>query len=102
MLYVFDTNAAAQTATEIVAAPGAGKIIEVLGLVVSSLLDDTWSLHDEDDVGHMYLQVLAKTTKDIGPGSVPLFTVAANKALEYTTTGAGTQAVSLIYQIRDA
>lgn len=102
MLYAYDTNAAAQTATELVAAPGAGKQIVVVGLTVSSIVDDTWTFHDEDDVGHLKLQLLAKTTVPVAHGDADVFVVAANKALEYTTTGAGVNAVAISYQIRDA
>lgn len=103
MLYAYDTNAAAQTATELVAAPGAGKQIVVVGVTVSSIVDDTWTFHDEDDTGLLGpLQLLAKTTVPVAHGDADVFVVAANKALEYTTTGAGVNAVAISYQIRDA
>ena len=98
MLHVYSATAAAQTDTSLVTLPGAGRAIQVIGVTVSAIGDDTFTFEDEDNVGHLQIQLAAKSSHTAaGPGG-PLFTLAANKALTYTTLGTGIAAVSVTYQ----
>jgi hypothetical protein len=93
----------AQTSTVLVAAPGAGKFIQVVRAYVSKETAGEIRLEDEDDnlvagwalasggFGHF------EVPGDVrGPGGVKL---PANKALELDTTGADAAFVNVLYRI---
>ena len=94
-----DFQTAAQTDTVLVAAPGAGKRIEVLALVQSSdtAMTITWKSSTTATVDEQY--AAANGGKVMPLANQPWFVCAANETLTYTTSSAGKTAVDVIYRI---
>jgi hypothetical protein len=90
--------AAAQTATALVAAPGAGNRIHVHRFDLSAAAACRAFLHDEDDV-QVGRDVQAPTAGEGGYKDVDL-PLGVNKALEVTTSLAGVHSVYVEYSIR--
>jgi hypothetical protein len=99
---VIETDGA-QTNTVLIAAPGAGKFIQILRAYVSSSAINEIRLEDEDDnlvvgwvliaggVGHFEIPVAVS-----GAGGVKL---PENKALEMDSSGGGAAFMSVLYRI---
>lgn len=102
MLHAYSATAAAQTDTSLVVTPGAGRAIQVIAVTVSAIGDDTFTFEDEDNTGHLQLQLAAKSSHTASAPGADLFTLAANKALTYTSLGTGIAAVAVTYQEVDA
>lgn len=99
---VIETSGA-QTNTVLVAAPGAGKHIQVVRAFVSKSTTGEIRLEDEDDnlvagwtmlSGSIGLLELPGDASEAGGIKLP-----ANKALEFDSTGAGTTFVNVLYRI---
>ncbi len=100
-LFARDISAAAQTATELVAAPGAARKIVVLGVFFSADADIDLTL--DGGLADPWTQYAAARGGHIGtPGSQPWFECDTNTALDYTTVGAGNSFVSVTYVEVDA
>ena len=101
MLYARDTQSTAQTDTELIAAPGAGKTIEVLSLVFTT--GAAMLLTVEDGTTAMFAHdMAANTAVSVPSGSVPMFAVTANTALTYTTSASGATFITVAYRVMDA
>ena len=88
----------AQTATEVVGAPGAGYAIDIASVFWSSSADSENTLHDEDDNLIFGQFVPANGGREHSPGRGAV-RVAENKAVEITTT-AGNTYLELYYVVR--
>ena len=91
-------SAVAETDTELVAAPGAGKAIEVYGIHIASNGANTVSLYE--DAGSTLLhREYAQTPPPLGPGSQPWDVLAAAKNLSVTSTGTVALFIKVVYRI---
>lgn len=94
-------SAAAQTATELVAAPGSGKVIEIYGIFITSVGTNTVSLHANDGstLLHRQYNVTAHRGQPLTPGSQPWDVLPENKNLTITSTAAETMFVKIVYRL---
>ncbi len=91
-------SAAAETDTELVAAPGAGKAIEIYGIHIASDGANTVSLYE--DAGSTLLhREYAQTPPSNPPGSQPWDVLTAAKNLSVTSTGVVAMFVKVVYRI---
>lgn len=84
--------AAATDNQELIAAPSAGNQIKVYGLHISSAGAGSIELQDEDDVKHTGIIPVGTNGGfiwPVAPSTTPWITVAAAKALDAKTVGAG-------------
>lgn len=98
-MQALDTQSTAQTNTELIAAPGAGKQIVVYAVFVSSDTAQTISL-ESGTTGLRWRQYVAANGGQVAlGGGQHLFTCANNAALTYTTSAAGNVFVSVNYKM---
>lgn len=91
-------SAAAQSDTQLVAAPGAGKAIEVYGIHIASSGANTVSLY-ENAGGTLLHREYATTPPANEPGSQPWDVLTENKNLSVTSTGAVNMFVKVVYRV---
>lgn len=94
-------SAAAETDTELVAAPGADRSIHILGIYISVDGTDTISLYADDGATLLHRQFnIANQRKEIlPPGSQPWDELPENKNLTLTSTAAVNMFVKIIYRL---
>ena len=91
-------SAIAETDTELIAAPGAGKAIEVYGIHIASSGGNTVSLYE--DAGSTLLHREYATTPPANePGSQPWDVLTENKNLSVTSKGSVNMFVKVVYRI---
>lgn len=93
-------SAAAETDTELIAAPAAGTHIEILGIHIASNGANTVSLYEDDGTTLMHREY-AQTPPANAPGSQPWDKLAAAKNLTVTSTGTVAMFVKVIYRLVD-
>ncbi len=94
-------SVAAETDTELVAAPGAGKAIEVFGVFITADDTTTASLYEDDGTTLLHRQYLIVNQRHpvLPPGSQPWDVLAENKNLTLTSTGAVNMFTKIIYRL---
>lgn len=93
-------SAAAETDTELVAAPGAGKVIEIYGIYITSDGTNQVSLYADDGTTLLHRQYhISNQRKEIlPPGSQPWDVLPVNENLTVTSTGAVNMFIKIVYR----
>ncbi len=91
-------SAAAETDKELIAAPGAGKAIEIYGIHIASNAANTVSLY-EDAGATLLHREYAQTPPPLGPGSQALDVLTVAKNLSVTSTNAVAMFIKVIYRV---
>ncbi len=94
-------SVAAETDTELVAAPGAGKAIEIFGIFIASADTNTVSLYEDDGTTLLHREFFESEREPVPlpPGSQPWDVLAENKNLTLTSTGAVNMFTKIIYRL---
>ncbi len=96
-------SAAAETDTELVAAPAAGIRIEILGLFIDSDGANTVSLYEDDGATLLHRHIgAAEKDVTLPPGAQPWDVLTAAKNLTVTSTAAVGMFIKVVYRIVSA
>ncbi len=101
MAYARLLSAAAETDTELVAAPGAGKAIQILGIFISSYATNQISLYADDGSTLLHREFFDSDRPGIPlpSGSQPWDQLPENENLTITSTQATNTFTKIVYRL---